>query len=451
MNNRRLSKPFFRVGKLGAFQVFHILRQLTGIVIGIVFAKSYLPIQDISTYEKLIYISYGLSFFWVSGLIQGMLALFPEQSSDDQKQLYFQAYGLFTGITFLVFVISNVFQQGTIWLFTNQTELDYFFWFTLYMFLNWPTYLLEHFFLLQNKPRRILQFGALAFGGQVLVMTLPLMLGVDFVYCFYGLIGIAAIKHIWLLLFLFQHARIGWNWKAVSSWVKVSIPLILYAFMGGLNQVFDNWLVNYSFGSSKDAFAIFRYGAKELPLTMALANAFSVGMISEVAKDLKTGMRDIKLKSLRLFHFLFPVSIVFVLTSHWIFPWVFEAAFYESALIFNVYLLLIINRLVFPHTLIMGLKDNHVMTIVSIIELVVNILSSLILVHYFGLWGIAMGTMIGYSLEKVLDAGYLYFKYGIKLNQYVPMKWFLVYSTLLMGAFIFSLWLNFGAHIYRIP
>ncbi len=429
--------------------MFHIFRQLTSILIAVILAKSYLPIHSISTYEKLIYIGYGLSFFWVAGLIQGMLAIFPEKSTEKQKQFYWEAYLLFFGITILTFIFSNIFRGATIQLFTSQSNLDYFFWFSLYLCLNWPTYLLEHFYLLQNKPKRILQFGAFAFGGQIFVMAFPILLGWEFVYCFYGLIILAGLKHLWLLIYLFQASIFTFQFGNIGRWIRLSIPLMAYAFIGGLNQVFDNWLVNYSFEASSDVFAIFRYGAKELPLTIALANAFSVGMIPEVSRDLQQSLVDIKKKSLILFHFLFPLSAVLILTSHWLFPLVFEEAFFESALVFNVYLLLIINRLVFPHTIIMGLKDNHVMTIVSSIELVANIVSSLILVKYFGLWGIAMGSVVGYSIEKILDAGYLYFKYGISFQQYTAIGWYLFYSCFLIGVFGLSLWLNFHELIWR--
>ena len=433
-----------QLGKLGSFQLFHLMRQLTGILIAIFLAKSTLAIGIISTYEKLIYIGFALSFFWVAGLIQGMLALYPEKEESGKRIFIFNAYLLFLGLSVLVYLLSLAFESTISQVFTSNASIPYFGWFILYMCLNWPTYLLENFFLLQDKPNRILQFGGFAFGGYLIAISLPVILAWNLKWIFINLVVLAGLKHVWLLLYLFREGQLVLDGKMIQQWVRVSIPLILYALMGGLNQVFDNWLVNFIFSEDEQAFALFRYGAKELPLTIALANAFSVGLIPEVAQNLDNALMQIKEKSLRLFHLLFPISMILMLTSHWIFPIVFEPEFYESSMVFNVFLLLIINRLVFPHTVIIGLKDNHVMTIVSVIELIFNVIASFILVQFFGLWGIALGSIVGYSVEKVLDSLYLYFKYGIRFSQYTPVAWFVGYSIALVACFLASLLIRYG-------
>ena len=55
-------------------------------------------------------------------------------------------------------------------------------------------------------------------------------------------------------------------------------------------------------------------------------------------------------------HLLYPLSIVLLWVSEFLFVQVFDPAFRESAAIFNVYLLILTNRLIFPHTVIIGFE-----------------------------------------------------------------------------------------------
>ena len=207
--------------------------------------------------------------------------------------------------------------------------------------------------------------------------------------------------------------------------------MIGYALISGFPPVFDSWLVGW-FYKDESSFAIFRYGARELPLAIALANALSAAMIPEVTKNKTAAFTIIKQKSLKLYHLLFPLSILLMLTSKWWFPLVFNADFEGSAEIFNVFLLVIISRLVFPQTILMALKETKIILGISILELLLNVVLSILLVQKFGLIGIAFGTVAAFWFEKIAIAIYLHFKHEISFENYTPVGWFLGYSFLLV-------------------
>ena len=73
-----------------------------------------------------------------------------------------------------------------------------------------------------------------------------------------------------------------------------------------------------------------RYGAKEFPFSLLLANALSIALISKLSNqnELEEGMTVLKEKSKRLMHVLFPVSILFLLTSKWFYPLVFSIKYF---------------------------------------------------------------------------------------------------------------------------
>ena len=156
-----------------ALQLFHLLRQSGTIVTAILLTKSSLSLEDIGTYETLLFIGYVLSFWWVSGLVQGLLSRFPQLQPDEQRRLLFNAYVVFLGISVGLFVIAEAFQPQLLMLLTGKSEVPYFGIFILFALLNFPTFLLENLLLLQEKPRQILAFGGFSFLGQITAVIAP--------------------------------------------------------------------------------------------------------------------------------------------------------------------------------------------------------------------------------------------------------------------------------------
>jgi peptidoglycan biosynthesis protein MviN/MurJ (putative lipid II flippase) len=89
----------------------------------------------------------------------------------------------------------------------------------------------------------------------------------------------------------------------------------------------------------------------------------------------------------------------------------------------------------------MGLRDNQVALIISVLELVVNVLFSFWLVGRFGLVGIAAGTVLAYTFEKIGLCLYLYRRHGIGITRYTDMGWLSVYSLVLLASFILVIWI----------
>ncbi len=417
-------------------QLFQIMRQGSVILVGVLLAKSILSQGTIGQYEMLLFLGYTLTFFWINSLLQGLLPLYPELNSEDRKVLFFNSYLLFTGLSTLLLLV--LFWGDNFWPYylVGEPSLPHFHLFAIYLWLNLPTYLVEYFYLLQKKPLGIVSFGLFAFGGHLLVVLLPVFLGYGLRWSFYGLIALALAKHLWTLIFLSQSARVAWQPKLWKNHLTITFPLMLFTILSGLTTIFDNWLVGW-FYEEEAAFAIFRFGAKELPLVTALAGAFSASLIPEIATDLPQALQMIRQKSLKLFHLLFPISALLLLTSYWWFPLVFNESFAESAKVFNLYLLVLISRMVFTHTILIGLKRTDIVLYISVMEVSLNIVLSLWFVRIWGMEGIALATVIAFSLEKIATMLYLYFRRGIAPRQYLNSSYLLGYSLLLLGSYAF--------------
>lgn len=428
-----------RLNTSKAFQAFHILRQIALMMIGIFLARSGVSQEEIGNYEWLMFLLFASSFFWVNGATQGLLTMYPKQDPDSQRSLIFQVFVFFCVMGLIAVALLGFGRNSLVMWLTNRTPINYLELFLAFLFFNMPTFLVESIYLLQDRAKPIVYFAIFSFVGQALAILLPLYLGFSMVYSYVALLVLSMLKFVWLIIVLFQTSRIDWNWTILYRLLQLSLPLILYSLLGGFAQVIDSWLVAWQYPGDKAQFAIFRYGARELPLALAVATAFSASMLPQIASNVGGAVISLKSRSLRLFHFLFPPSILMALFSQSLFVWIFGEDFRASYLVFNVYLLILSNRLIFPHTILIGLEQNNLLFRVSIVELFINLVASIVLVKYLGLMGIALGTVIAYTFEKIVYVVYLRRAYNIAFYQYTHVGWLTFYTIALFLAFLYAL------------
>lgn len=422
-----------------AVQFFQLARQGTSILIAILLAKSALSTSQIGAYEMLFYLGFITSFFWTSGLMQGMLSMYPRETEEGRRRFVFNSFLSFCLVSLGLTLLMWGGKQWILPALTGKASLDYyaiFLWFSLF---NLPATLQENFYLLHERPRQLYLWAIFSFGLQLAAVLIPVFLGLGLGVSFFWLTVLALAKWGWLAIYVVKNGRWSLDRSLLYRWWILSAPLMLYALISGFNQSFDSWLVGFSYPGDEAVFAVFRYGAREFPLVIAMANAFSTAMLPEIAKNLEKGLEAIRIKSISLLHALFPASILLMLGSKWLFPLVFSHAFDDSVLIFNVFLLITISRLVFSRTVLVGLQDNKMILLISIAEFIVHIAAGFLFVSIWGLAGIAIGALLAYTLEKVLICAYLYSKHGIGISRYTPMGLYLWYSAALLASFVISL------------
>jgi len=233
---------------------------------------------------------------------------------------------------------------------------------------------------------------------------------------------------------LAKYAEFKLDTGFLQQFLVTAGPLIAATLLSGSAEYLDGFIVSKYF--DEGTFAVYRYGAKEFPLVLLLANAFSNGMVPKVSQlGVAEAVKTIKQESLKLMHLFFPISIGFMLVSEWVYPRLFNADFVESAAVFNVYLLLVVSRLVFPQTLLIGLKKTKTIMAVAGLELAVNFGLSILFVQQFGLVGIAFATVIASILDKLVLMLWLKSSEGVSPTNYWPWKWHLGYSVTISAAY----------------
>src|SRR5258706_12449325 len=83
--------PFFTFNDLSALQIFQLLRYGGFILIGMVLARL-ISMSSVGQFQTFIMLSGMVSFFWVSGIINSMLSIYPQQDEAGKKSTLFNTF-----------------------------------------------------------------------------------------------------------------------------------------------------------------------------------------------------------------------------------------------------------------------------------------------------------------------------------------------------------------------
>lgn len=426
----------FKITQISALQIFQLIRFSTLLLIGIVFTKSGLPTSEIGQYETFLFLAGAVSFFWLNGLIQGFLPSVDEKLISGKSPVLFNLFYLLTTFSGLAVLFILIFEKAISGHLLHGSQIPFLNYLIVYILISSPASLVEYIYLIKKQGRNILIYGYVTFASMFLLVVLPPVFGYSIEYSMIGLVISSAIRLVWLLVLLLQNSNPNPDFLFVRKHLKYAFPLVFSIFLSGSAQYIDGFIITSYFDDA--TFAVFRFGAREFPLVLLLANAFSSSMLPGFADRsmLKSNLETIRQNSQKLGFWLFPLSGVLMLLSHWAFPVIFNVSFAASATIFNIYLLLIVSRLLFPQTILIGLQKTNAIMWASFLEIVVNVVLSLWFVQFWGLAGVAYGTVCAYVFEKVVLTVFVRKSCGFSLSAYLNVKQHLLYSLLLLTEFI---------------
>ncbi len=433
------------IDNISGLQLFQLIKFAVFLIVSIVFTKSHLSRAEIGSWEMFLFISGLITFFWVTGIIQSLLPLYHRNrtyrkmgdNGEGKSPEIFNAFLLLCLFSLLFFAIGHALKNNfSVFNFTGN--VPYLNLLLLYILLSSPVCLIEYIYLLNNRSHRILQYGIYTFSLQLILVLAPVILGKDLIWSIYGLLLVTAIRWIWLIILLRRYTEMKISTKFMKEHLYLGLPLILTTLISGSAQYTDGIIVSAVYRDPA-WFAWFRYGAKEFPLVLMLANGLSNAMLPEFStrSQMKDSLAKIKAKSRNLMHICFPATMIIMLFARWLYPRMFTPEFQKSADVFLIYSLLVIPRLIFPQTVIVGRKKTHVTLIAAVLEIAVNIPLSLLLIKWgYNIIGVAFATFVVYLIGKIFLAGYLWIKMKIRPSEYIPVKIYLIYSFLLGLLFI---------------
>jgi O-antigen/teichoic acid export membrane protein len=389
----------------------------------------------IGRYEFLMVVSSSLTFFWVSSICNTLVPFFNASNEDKQRRVLFNAFALMVAFSLVAGIITFCFG------FYKKEDAYLFHMFSLVVFLNTPTFIVDYIFFLKGKYRSLIIWGIVTFKANTLMLCLPLFFRQTLNLAVNLLVILALLKFNYTIILLMKYSTITINTRLIQEFMIKVMPFMFSILLAGSMDYINSFIVVHYF--TEVDFAVFRYGAKELPIFLIMANSLSniySGEIANLNKQglLNQGLNKLKNSSRKLMYWLFPLAIILLFVSKPMYIALYNNELVEGYKIFNISLLLIISRLIFPQTVLTGLIKTRAFYLVSTNVLIVNVVMAIWLVQLFGITGIAYATVISFLVEKIQLVIYCKME-GIRFKEYTPVVEYYLFSTLLLVAFVFSI------------
>ena len=421
--------------------------------------------EVIGEWESLLYVGYILGFGWLTGLLQGYLVsvrLSRPAEADAFSRRAVLGVGLFSAL--LLAVAAGLHEPLFRLLRLGEAPFGWWYFF-LFLLTQWPGLFFEQVLLIRGKPVALMVFSGLSALGFLLSLLLPIWHGAGLAHALFVLAAFAGVKGLVIAGWLLrgyprpspasnvsndgnQISNIAYRISHISHasetsndgtkrpknqqtkrLLRTSLPLILYASVGALVTAFDPWFVNYWYAGDEAVFATFRYGARELPLLAAVTNGLIITVLPRLTEDRAAGLDLLKTESRKLFHWVFGGAIGLMVTSPWWWTAVFTGVFAESLPLFQVYLLIVVSRMLFPTPVLTALGHTRLLAPIAISELATNLLLSIWFVSLFGITGIIWATVLADILNKGVLMAYLVYRRQIMPGRYIDLKTFLAYTA----------------------
>ncbi len=437
-----INKLKFNLTKYNSLQIYQFLRYGSFFLISILLAKiafyRFNPgygTSIISRYELLMVVSSSLTFFWVSSICNTLVPFFNASNNDKQKRILFNAFVLMVAFGLIAAIITYSFGL-------YKKEDSYLFqMFALVVFLNTPTFIVDYIFYLKGKFKSLIVWGIITFTAHLLLLCVPLYFKQTLNLAVNLLVILALLKFNYTIILLLKYSTISVNTRLIQEFMIKVLPFMFSILLGGSMEYINAFIVEHSF--TEYDFAVFRYGAKELPIFLIMANSLSNIYSGEIANlnregNLNIGLKKLKNSSRKLIYWLFPLAIILLFVSKYMYIWLYNNDLAEGYKIFNISLLLIISRLIFPQTVLTGLIKTRAFYLVSTNVLIVNVILAIWFVQFMGITGIAYATVISFLVEKIQLVIYCKIE-GIRFKEYTPVVEYYIFSVLMIVAFIFSI------------
>lgn len=435
-----MNKIWSKLNKFNSLQIFHFLRFGTFFLISILLAKIAILYQHeygmrlISQYENLMLVTSSITFFWVSAFSNTLIPYYNNADVITRKKVLFNTF-----VLFIVFSIAAAIAVVIIG-FVNGKDQNLFQMFALVVLLNTPTYIADYIFYLNEKYKSLIIWGIVTFTAHVAMLCLPLYFKQSLTLAINLLLVLSLVKFNYTIILLMKYSLISVQKAITVDFMKKAMPVMFSILLAGSMEYINSYIIKFNF--TDEEFAMFRYGARELPIFMILANSLSNVYSGEIARmnqsgKLEEGLLKLKQSAQKLMRWLFPATMLLMFLSPYLFKYAYNEELLAGYKVFNIYLLLIVSRMIFPQTVIMGIMKSRIFYVISSNYLLINCLLSFWFISLFGISGIAYATAIAYLVEKIMLAIYCKME-GIDFRKYTPIYEYFVYSLLTIAVYYLS-------------
>lgn len=185
--------------------------------------------------------------------------------------------------------------------------------------------------------------------------------------------------------------------SSMRAILTMSVPLGVASMLGTLSNSLDKWII--SFMRTPEEYAVFSYGAYELPFLSTIAGAISTVIIVDMVKYTKEHRYDDALALFRKVaeitsYVIFPVMMLFMVVAEPFYEFMYTKTMLPAVPVFRVYLLMLPIRTVMYGPLLIAMGKSKQVLYRTIAGLVANLVLSILLVMQIGTIGATVATVL---------------------------------------------------------
>lgn len=318
--------------------------------------------------------------------------------------------------------------------------------FSIYMLFSTFASLSEPVFVLIHRKRWLLYYNLTYNVIESLLIVIPFYLRLPLSEIVLIMSVGPFIRTIFIIWLVYTHSGDKPEWQQLKSEfhrsLSYSMGLFIMALAGMASVQIDKWVVS-SYFSSDSMYAIYSVGARKIPFISALITSITSSLVVHYSDQLKKNdfkqiLNAARQATDRLFLILVPVMLLLFIYSREIMILLFQK-YADSAPVFQIYIGILVSQFFFAQSVILGKGLSKINAWIGIIEVVLNLILSLILIRTFGLLGPAIATLIAHWAFQLMIFGYCHHKFGIPVNEFLPTKKIIPLILTVPLVFIFSM------------
>src|SRR5690606_31499220 len=289
-----------------ALQLAGLLRFTVLFLQGIILVKAGVPMAVVGQLELIFFVINFFQFFWQNGSHQAMMSW---KCAEEQVQavgpifsaMHLQALAA-AALVWLVLLVPVDPELDALLTPHNLLAVSGF------VFFSIPVHTLHYAFLVRGQYRNILWFAALSQGLQTVLVLAVLLMGHDIPTLLKFLGAYALIR--WMVVVMvgrFYKTSLP-AWSGIWAFIGFSMPLIFHALNSGIMDYVDGWIISLFYGD--ETFALYRFGAREVPLNSMLVGGLVSGLVHRFRSGNATDNAVVRTETGRAVRVLLPVSCV---------------------------------------------------------------------------------------------------------------------------------------------
>ena len=309
----------------------------------------------------------------------------------------------------------------------------------LYFFFMLTSLMLDNIFILEKKSKLVFSYEIINKTFRVILLIGVALLYKNIYSVIWALSIFAFLRSIFLYIYLKINYRINFNEIKTSfllSQLRYSFPIGAARFIGELGKKIDKLVLAVFFLPAQ--FAIYSVAHFSIPFINLFYSSIAQVIIPKLTTEKKNGNNE---EVIRLWHKMIlqfsivtiPTVIFFEIFAEEIFVILFTEKYLESAILFRIFLIIMILHIFNPSVILRACNKTRVIFISHLAATITAIILSYLLIVNYGMAGGAIAFVISSGVRTLIQYSSAVKILSLSFNTLLPwneISRIIIYSVL---------------------